>query len=69
MSNKLFCIEQIESGSVINRVTVNGSELPSVIRRIKNTLVRAGYSVYGSVKEGFVAKRYDESIYLEVESF
>lgn len=69
MSNKLFCIEQIESGSVINRVTVNGSELPSVIRRIKNTLIRAGYSVYGSIREGFVARRYDESIILEIEAF
>lgn len=67
--NKLYTIEQIESGSVVNRVTVNGNELYTVIRRIKNTLIRAGYQVSGSIKEGFFARRYDESIILEVEAF
>ena len=67
--NKLYTIEQIESGSVVNRVTVNCNELYTVIRRIKNTLVRAGYSVYGSIREGFVARRMNDEIILEVEAF
>ena len=67
--NKLFCIEQIESGSIVNRVTVNGNELCTIIRKIKNRLIREGYQVFGSIREGFEAKRMNESIFLEVESF
>lgn len=69
MSNKLFCIEQIESGSRVNSITVNGDDLHSVIKRIKNRLIRAGYQVSGSIREGFFARRYDETIILEVEAF
>ena len=67
--NKQFVIEQIESGSVINSLTVNGSELYTIIRKIKNRLIREGYQVFGSIREGFEAKRMNESIFLEVESF
>lgn len=67
--NKLFVIEQIESGSIVNRVTINGDELYTRIRQINNRLIREGYQVFGSIREGFEAKRINESIFLEVESF
>ncbi len=67
--NKLFCIEQIESGSVVSRRTVNGDDLYTVIRQITRNLVREGYQVFGSIREGYQASRMNESIFLEVESF
>ena len=67
--NKQFVIEQIESGSVINSLTVNGNELYTIIRKIKNRLIREGYQVFGSIREGFEARRIDESIRFEVEAF
>ena len=67
--NKLFTIEQIESGSIVNRVTVNGNELYTIISKIKNRLIREGYQVFGSIREGFEARRIDESIRFEVEAF
>ena len=67
--NKLFTIEQIECGSVINRRTVNGNELYTVIRQITRNLVKQGYQVFGSIREGYEARRIDESIRFEVEAF
>lgn len=67
--NKLFCIEQIEYGSVVGSRTVNGNDLYTVIRQITRNLVREGYQVFGSIREGFEARRIDESIRFEVEAF